>query len=506
MPFDFLRTPVNPMRKSLEYKRGTLPLNEVVQFVPQIVKLEYDRVLAELKGSQSFSFTFDGTMETAEMEGVVVRFVSSNNNITHRLLSIKFLAQSMTGVEIARLLLLVLNIQGNMSKIRWGTRDGASANTVAMSNIRNLFDWFFDIICLCHSINVAGSIFHEECSTLDYVINLWSAMVSISAIIRRRFLEISNKSALHKSNVRWYSWYEVAEQMREHYATILLIMNDNTNGNDKQRANFVAYNDLHRHIIQIELALICDSCKPMVETCYLLEGDSFVAPIAFDMWHALILHGRCITGRNFGNNPPVAPTLRQACVDAAGAGQGDENILFIEAIAKAIPIFDKLEADTNDRLANQLNILRACRIFDLRFVAREPVEVLNDEIEIYFQNVPFLNNLIPDLLQSLSIYKKWAIEQKIKFDALPAGTKVSPEMLWSFWKTHRLKNGMQIWYVAASEVATIMVSSCCIERIFSLWCGMFHDSQKSLLSDKQEGGIMLRFNKNQREKDANDVY
>ena len=319
MPFDFLRSPLNPMRKSLEYKRGTLPLNEVVQFVTQIVRLEYDRVLAELKRAKSFSFTFDGTTETAEMEGVVVRFVSSNNNITSRLLSIKFLAQNMTGLEIARLLLLVLDIQGNMSKIRWGTRDGASTNTLAMSTIKNLFEWFFDIICLCHSINVAGSIFHDECSTLDHVVNLWSAMVSISSKIRRRFLEISNTSALYKSNIRWYSWYEVAEQMREHYTTILSIMTDNTNGNDKQREKFVSYNNLHEYIIQIELALICDSCKLMVETCYLLEGDSFVAPIAYDMWCALILHGKCVTGRNIGNNPPAAPTLRRACVDAAAA-------------------------------------------------------------------------------------------------------------------------------------------------------------------------------------------
>ena len=238
----------------------------------------------------------------------------------------------------------------------------------------------------------------------------------------------------------------------------------------------------------------------MVSKCYLLEGDSFCAPIAYDYWESLRHQGRVVTGRDYNGAPPQAPLLRAACQTASDAGHGDADELFNAAIMKAIPAFDKLEEDSHGRLHNQLQVFRACRVFDLRFVANNSLITITDEIDVFFSVVPVLNEVKAMLILRLPEYRDRASLTVTNFDALPPDKPVTPEMLWAFWKNNHLR--LPEWFKAASEVALILVSSACVERVFSLYGASFDSEQESSLSDKVEGTMMLRYNKNQRAKDA----
>lgn len=76
----------------------------------------------ELLAAKTFSFCFDSTYETAEMFSLVVRIVSASSNITHRLVRVEFLRKSLSGDDMAKLLLQSIDIANNIVNIRWGTR------------------------------------------------------------------------------------------------------------------------------------------------------------------------------------------------------------------------------------------------------------------------------------------------------------------------------------------------------------------------------------------------
>jgi hypothetical protein len=53
-------------------------------------------------------------------------------------------------------------------------------------------------------------------------------------------------------------------------------------------------------------------------------------------------------------------------------------------------------------------------------------------------------------------------------------------------------------FAAATDIALIMTSSACIERIFSLYVGMFSDEMHNTLEDRREASVTCKFNYQQR--------
>ena len=78
---------------------------------------------------------FDGTSRIGEAMAIILRFIDKDWKIQHRLIHLQLLAKSMTGEEIARELVSVLQVQydvGSGSQIA-AMHDRASVNNVAMS-------------------------------------------------------------------------------------------------------------------------------------------------------------------------------------------------------------------------------------------------------------------------------------------------------------------------------------------------------------------------------------
>ena len=128
---------------------------------------------------------------------------------------------------------------------------------------------------------------------------------------------------------------------------------------------------------------------------------------------------------------------------------------------------------------------------------------MNTEL-VFLEKLPYvaakmgLNNLNNELPIYLQLCKVFLGTNEDICNPPPKGHEPKPCILWSFWRTYCLQ--LPNWYNGANEVALIMTSSACIERIFSLHNSLFSNKQEKALEDYKEGTDMLRFNYNQRNK------
>ena len=279
---------------------------------------------------------------------------------------------------------------------------------------------------------------------------------------------------------------------------IIGILNNDDNGSDSTRPGCLAFLIQNQDVIRLELALLEDAARVMATACYNLEVDGFIAPKAYNIWENVREQGRIVTGRNGGGQPPIAPTVREICVELAHGDAAREDQLFLETIEKAKRPYDKLDDDSRmgGRLSAQLQLFRAARILAYPFVCNAlPNAALRSEIETYFEAVPSLVDLKIDCLVESEAYQRAAHAFSNRPDA-----KIDPneEELWMFWKTHML--ALPSFYAAATEMAIVFTSSACVERIFSLYVGMFNKEMNNTLEDRRAASVMLLFNSNQRVK------
>ena len=140
-------------------------------------------------------------------------------------------------------------------------------------------------------------------------------------------------------------------------------------------------------------------------------------------------------------------------------------------------------------------VFRAARLFGFPFAANTLLIALRDEIETYF---PATLCLAPDTvrlacLAELEEYKQLAIQ------AMQVGVEHTPNEMWEFWRINMLQ--LPHFFASSTDIALIMTSSACVERIFSLYVGMFSDEMCNTLEDRREASVTCKFNNNQRYKE-----
>ena len=356
-----------------------------------------------------------------------------------------------------------------------------------------------DIICMSHSVNVAGSHFLDTCKITNKVADAWSSMVKESAIVRRLFSNYTGEYAKSKSSVRWYSWYEVCAQIRKHLSYVMMILNDAAVGRDTTRVRLLHYVTTNMQELRLELALLDDYCLPMVRVCYELEGDSFHSPLAFDKWESLRNKGTSL----MHNQNRISPEVILECISTEPNNAVVRQQLFQETTDKAVRPFAKVEEDSRigERLYSQLQVFQACRLLNYAFVAQQPLNALENEVTIRLHVIPSAALMIPFVMLELELYKTIA---SAAYHAIPADAngirnQPSPEELWLFWKANCLL--LPKWYAIAEIGALVMTSSASVERVFSLYSNCFDAQQDNTLEDKIESSIMLNYNNNKRKND-----
>ena len=116
-------------------------------------------------------------------------------------------------------------------------------------------------------------------------------------------------------------------------------------------------------------------------------------------------------------------------------------------------------------------------MFGYPFVASTPLTALRDEIQAYFPATPCLapDTIRLDCLAELEKYKHFAVQ------AMQIGVEPTPNEMWEFWRKYMLQ--LPHFFAASTDIALILTSSACVERIFSLYVGMFSDEMFNTLED-----------------------
>ena len=152
---------------------GRQHLSETIPFIHQ---QEVEEINKEISG-KNVSVIFDGTTHIDEALAVLLRFV--DNFLTkQRLVCLKLLSKSMTGEELACMIISTLSTLYGIesSRLVASMRDRASVNSVAMATLKLLYPSLLDIGYFSHTLDRVGEQF--KVPVADEFTRLWISLFS----------------------------------------------------------------------------------------------------------------------------------------------------------------------------------------------------------------------------------------------------------------------------------------------------------------------------------------
>ena len=190
---------------------GRRSMSDLIPFVQQE---EQRRVKEEIKG-RKVSVVFDGASRLGEAMAIILRFVDSSWKIHQRLIRLQLLAKSMSGEEIARELVSVLQVQYDVAprSLVAAMHDRAAVNGAAMTYVRVMYPSLLDIGCFSHTLNNAGSKFNTP--ILNEFLSSWLRLFSHSPKARLAWRNRTGIAVKSHSETRWWSKWEVANQLMD---------------------------------------------------------------------------------------------------------------------------------------------------------------------------------------------------------------------------------------------------------------------------------------------------
>jgi hypothetical protein len=132
----------------------------------------------------------------------------------------------------------------------------------------------------------------------------------------------------------------LAIQIHHYWSAVLdVIDEDNDFAVDGREAlrSMVNENPL---LLRLEMALIADVGKPLIDFCYFREGDGFLAPTTWDHWQSMVKEVQHVTGNN-----SICPCVEDV-IEQMFVGAPNEMILLREtSISKGRKVLEKLNQD-----------------------------------------------------------------------------------------------------------------------------------------------------------------
>ena len=202
---------------------GRKPMSDLIPF---ILSEEVQRLKSEVK-DKPISVTFDGTCRLGEALAIIVRYVSDTFTIEQRLIKLQILTKSLAGEEIAREVLSVLSTEYGISSydLVATMRDRASSNNVAIQIMKILYPNCSIFGCYSHTIHHVGERFVTPILTKfgNYWVTLFSHSPKACFLWKCR----TGQSIKSYSKTRWWSRWEMFNQMMLYYGDILPFLEDN---------------------------------------------------------------------------------------------------------------------------------------------------------------------------------------------------------------------------------------------------------------------------------------
>ena len=443
------------------------------QLIPFVRKEEEEIIKGELAG-HNISVIFDGTTRLGEALAIVVSFVTADWEVKQRLVRLQLLAKSLKGEELAREIIMVLaqhyNVQNN--SLCASMRDGASVNGAAMRTVKIVFPKVVDVRCFSHAIDGVGS--HFNIPTVKRFLQLWNSLFTHSPATRLARKERTGISKKSYSPTRWWSWWEVAQQVMLQFAEILPFVQD--------RLQTAANKATLRHVeemfedgqmklsLQLELAAVVDAGKPLVESTYILEGDG---TLAWQCYEQLMVIQNSIQVANL-------PNLVALSREVSGGNLAFAQQCYQYGVAAIQPGWEYFTQTVMGAMGPQVEIFKAARLFSPQQICQ--LRPVANDVDIV-TSVAFLDDpaLIANLKNELPMYLAKA--DGIDNDVDPIG----------WWKANEAD--LPFWSAAAKLVLLMQPSSASSERVFSILTTTFGHLQDLALQDYIECSLMLQFNK-----------
>ncbi len=537
----------------LHHFQGLKPIKVLLQSAAESADLSYDSMLKlipyvrdeerqliseEIKG-RPVAFIFDGTTDTDEVFCVVLRFVDKDKWIAHRCVALRLFSRSFNGDHLAKTLIDILT-KDNSAKtqlpsyliqddnLHFAIMDGASVNQKAIKNIKVFVPYLKQVVCLSHCCNVFGTTFTNDdvFSRLKNFIQLWSRLVKNSHACRRIFRDKSKHAVQHLSYVRWFTFSDVCNQVYDNFEYVkALVTDESIKDREECRIKLHALineNDdatkLHgEELLLISLAVIRDVCDPIRKACYLLEGDGFLAPFAYDIYEsmssAIVNLDQQIfkltdgdTNSDVSRNDLYQDYLPETykVMSKLPANMKEKAKDYMKKVEEAIRnLMQKISYTNREKLADQLNVFEGGKFCNIAFIYTETMVSLQRKLDVCpcFALLPHLSTEHKDgMRREFEKYKQCVTTyiDKIPCDDFSMSNLnklfMADNKLWIFWREHSIE--LPFWYKTAEHFALIATSSASVERVFSLYDGKFTDKQQSALQDYKEGAVMVHANYN----------
>ena len=388
-------------------------------------------------------------------------------------------------------------------------RDGCSTNTAALRNLQFLFPKSIDIKCISHASNNIGVVLYESCKYAVKFVSTFNNMLNTSNNARIKFRSLINKEVKrYTGDIRWYYIQDCASQIFKFWPQVILLINDEDDFTPALRTKLKALLEEHLSTIRLELGLFQDVALPLYKLCYKQEGDDFLIPTTYDHWYSVL---------NLLKDLLESRKLLDNVIEVATDLYPDDVLTRNEAVSntrmKIHPCVHKMTETSSlpDKLLHTLNIFRACRLLDYKFIANTPLpsiihhvpgEMIRGEI-IYLFHLPFFptgNDVyLQPFIDELKSYQENSItyidERNNEND--DSSDDDSSDSYLHFWSQNviTLPNFSDL----AFKMVTCTPSSATVERLFSL-LSCFNDNQTTALADYAKARTMIRYNHNFRSK------
>ena len=461
---------IGPLRELLEESGGYRLCDRrfLYDLIPFVVKQEEAQVKEEIK-NKHVGVIFDGTTHTCEVLAVVLRFISDSFTIEQRLVKIELLAKSLNGEEVARELINVLSTTLGITShyVVVTMRDCAAVNNVAICTLKILYPNLLDIGCFSHTLDLVGD--HFKLPQLTEFLNSWLSLFSHSTKVKFLWKEQTGRAMPTYSHTRWWSKWEVMQQLLVQFGEIKLFLVNNSDIGPSTRPKLLSFFDDPQKLnyLKIELAAVIDCGEPFVKATYKLEGDG---PLAFICYEAIQEVVKSIKVANIPNVQAVARDISSSFTV--------QKTLIAHAKQCIQPGIDYFNHQLGTSLKSPLMAFEASQM-----IAPTTIRNLNPDASSIdlFKSFPFVTaEKLMKLKAELPAYLAKVEDLDESVDKL------------EWWKNQ--ETNLPSWCAVVKKVLLVQPSSGAVERVFSLLNSSFGDQQEQSLQDYIEASVMLRYN------------
>ena len=133
-------------------------------------------------------------------------------------------------------------------------RDGASVNESALTRLQDFFPQMLGVVCFSHTLDNVGKRFATP--TLDTFGQYWVRLMSVSTAAKLQWTDLTDQAPLTFSETRWWSRWEVYQQLLVQFADISLFLDNSQDIAPKvcDHLRAIMNDDQRRNSLRIELS------------------------------------------------------------------------------------------------------------------------------------------------------------------------------------------------------------------------------------------------------------